>query len=96
MKQHLDQPLQLNVLAALASLSRSRYTALFKEQTRFPPMDYFNRLRMHRACQWLDTTDLSVKTIAARLGYEDPLYFSRVFRSIIEKSPIQYRLARKG
>lgn len=96
MKQHLDQPLQLDELAALASLSRSRYTALFKEQTGFPPMEYFNRLRMHRASQWLDTTDLSVKVIAARLGYEDPLYFSRVFRSITEMSPVQYRNARKG
>lgn len=96
MKQHLDQPLQLDQLAALAQLSRSRYTALFKEQTGFPPMDYFNRLRMHRACQWLDTGDLSIKTIAARLGYEDPLYFSRVFRSINDTSPTQYRTSRKG
>jgi AraC-like DNA-binding protein len=96
MKQHLDQPLQLDTLAALAGLSRSRYTALFKAQTGFPPMDYFNRLRMHRACQWLDTSDSSVKAIAARLGYEDPLYFSRVFKSIIEISPAQYRSSRKG
>jgi AraC-like DNA-binding protein len=96
MKQHLDQPLQLDALAALASLSRSRYAALFKEQTGFAPMDYFNRLRMHRACQLLDTTDLNVKTIAGRLGYQDPLYFSRVFRSITEISPMEYRRTHKG
>jgi AraC-like DNA-binding protein len=96
MKQHLDRPLQLDAVAAIADLSRSRFTALFKEQTGFPPMDYFNRLRMHRACQCLDTTDWSVKYIAARLGYEDPLYFSRVFRSVMEFSPLHYRSARKG
>ena len=96
MKQHLDQPLSLDTLAALAGLSRSRYTALFREQTGYPPIGYFNRLRMHRACQWLDTANLSVKAVAARLGYEDPLYFSRVFRSVTEMSPVEYRRARKG
>jgi AraC family transcriptional regulator, arabinose operon regulatory protein len=96
MKEHLGRSLQLDTLAALAGLSRSRYTALFKDQTGFAPMDYFNRLRMHRACQWLDTTDLSVKAIANRLGYEDPLYFSRVFRSVNEMAPMEYRRKNKG
>lgn len=96
MKQHLDRPLQLDAIAALANLSRSRYTALFKEQTGFPPMDYFNRLRMHRACQLLDATGLSVKDVASRLGYDDPLYFSRVFRSVTELSPVEYRRSHKG
>lgn len=96
MKEHLGQPLMLDQLAALANLSRSRYAALFKEQTGYAPIDYFNRLRMHQACQWLDTTDWSVKGIAGRLGYEDPLYFSRVFRSVTELSPVAYRRQRKG
>jgi len=96
MKQHLSQSLQLDTLAGLANLSRSRYAGLFKEQTGFAPIDYFNRLRMHRACQWLDTTDWSVKAIASRLGYDDPLYFSRVFRSVTEQSPMEYRRQHKG
>jgi len=96
MKEHLSQLLMLDQLAALANLSRSRYAALFKEQTGFAPIDYFNRLRMHQACQWLDTTEDSVKSIANRLGYDDPLYFSRVFRSVTERSPMAYRRERKG
>ncbi|MDW8311074.1 MAG: AraC family ligand binding domain-containing protein, partial [Verrucomicrobiales bacterium] len=87
MKQHLNRALSLDALAVLAGLSRSRYTALFKEHTGFAPIDYLNRLRMHRACQLLDTTELSVKTIAAQLGYEDPLYFSRLFRLVNDASP---------
>lgn len=96
MKQHLSGPLQLDTLARLAGLSRSRYSALFKEQTGCAPMDYFGRLRMQRACQMLDATGLSVKAVAARLGYEDPLYFSRVFRSVTEMSPVEYRRTHKG
>lgn len=54
------------------------------------------RLRMHRASQLLDTTPLSVKAVATALGYEDPLYFSRVFRSVNKVSPKAYRQMLKG
>ena len=96
MKQHLDQPLRLDGLATVASLSRSQYAALFKAQTGYAPIDYFIRLRMHRACQLLDTTRASVKMIAASLGYDDPLYFSRLFRLVNDRSPKAYRRLRKG
>lgn len=96
MRQHLDKPMSLDAFAGVANLSRSRYTALFKVQTGYTPIDYFMRLRIHRACQLLDTTNQSVKVIAASVGYDDPLYFSRVFRSVTEVSPTEYRDRKKG
>lgn len=96
MKQHLSKPLSVPTLSSLANLSRSHFTALFKEHTGYAPIDYFIRLRMHLACQWLDTTALSIKEIAARLGYEDPFYFSRIFRQVNERSPTEYRAMHKG
>jgi AraC family transcriptional regulator, arabinose operon regulatory protein len=96
MKEHLNQSLQLNALAAIANISRSRYVQLFKQETGYAPIDYFIRLRMHRACQLLDTTEMSVKAIATALGYDDPLYFSRLFRIVNERSPNDYRKLHKG
>lgn len=96
MKQHLDRPLRVERLAALASLSASHYTMLFKRHTGYAPMEYLIRLRIHRACQLLDTTGVSIKAVAAAVGYEDPLYFSRVFRAVNEVSPQQYRELHKG
>jgi AraC family transcriptional regulator of arabinose operon len=96
MKQHLEQPLHIAALAAMANLSASHYIALFKRQTGHAPIDYFIRLRMRQACQLLDTTELSVKEIAARVGYEDPFHFSRVFKTVNEASPTDYRLMHKG
>lgn len=96
MKQHLGQPLKLVTVASVANLGRSQYTALFKQQTGYTPIDYFIRLKMHRACQLLDTAPCSVKVIAASLGYEDPLYFSRLFRTVNKMSPQAYRQMRKG
>lgn len=96
MKQHLARPLHVSTLAALANLSASHYTALFKRQTGYAPIDYFIRLRMHQACQLLDTTNLGVKEIAAQLGYDDQFYFSRLFKAVNEASPSDYRLMHKG
>jgi AraC family transcriptional regulator of arabinose operon len=96
MKQHLDQPVPFASFAALANLSGSHYRSLFKHETGYAPMDYFSRLRLHKACQLLDTTSLSVKEIARLTGYEDAIYFSRAFKAVIELSPARYRLQHKG
>jgi AraC family transcriptional regulator of arabinose operon len=96
MKQHLDQPASFASFAAIANLSESHFRTLFKYKTGYAPMDYFIRIRIHKACQLLDTTDLSVKEIARLTGYEDALYFSRAFKVVVELSPTQYRLQHKG
>jgi AraC-like DNA-binding protein len=96
MEQRLGQHLDLKALADAAHLARSQYAACFKRQTGYAPMDYFRRLKMHRACQLLDKTDLSIKAIAASLGYADQLYFSRAFKAVNEMSPLAYRKHRKG
>ncbi|HLX71241.1 MAG TPA: AraC family transcriptional regulator [Verrucomicrobiae bacterium] len=95
MKQHLDRAATVATFAAMANLSESHYRSLFKDQTGYSPMDYFIRLRIHKACQLLDTTSLTVKEIAQLTGYEDALYFSRAFKTVVELSPAQYRLQHK-
>lgn len=96
MKQHLDQPLRLSQLAALANLSPSHFKTLFKKHVGYGCIDYLIRLRMHHACQLLDTTHLSAKTIASRVGYADPLWFSKAFRAVIGLPPSEYRRQHKG
>jgi len=91
MTQHLDKPLQASELAAVANVSLSHFFALFKQRMGCSPIDYFTRLRMQRACQLLDSTSARVKEIAAALGYDDPFYFSRVFRRYFGASPGRVR-----
>jgi transcriptional regulator GlxA family with amidase domain len=91
MVEHLDQPLQVSTLAAQASVSPSHYFALFKRQTGTAPIDFFIRLRMNHARELLDSTGSSVKEIAATMGYDDPFYFSRVFKSVHQVAPAEYR-----
>lgn len=96
MKQHLDQSATVATFAAMANLSESHYRSVFKHQTGYTPMDYLIRLRIHRACQLLDTTNLSVKEIARLTGFQDALYFSRAFKILMELSPAKYRGQDKG
>jgi AraC-like DNA-binding protein len=95
MRAHLDQPLPVAKLAALANVSPSHFFALFKRRTGCAPMGYFTHLRMQHACQLLDATAASVKEIAAALGYEDPFHFSRVFKLVNRVPPSQYRMLQK-
>lgn len=91
MKIHLREPLKISTLAGLVSLSRSHYTTLFQRVTGYAPLSYLNHLRMQRAVQWLNTTDLSIKQISDQLGFCDQFYFSRAFTKMHSHSPSEHR-----
>lgn len=91
MQQNLDQSLTLQKLAAEVHISPSHYSALFKKKTGYPPLEYFNHIKIQKACQYLQFTNLQVKEIAYRLGINDPFYFSRFFSNIMGMSPLDYR-----
>lgn len=91
MKDHLDESLKVGSIASLFNYSNSHFFSLFKKKTGYSPIQYFNHLKMQRACQYLSFTDMSVKEISFSLGYEDPLYFSRLFKKTMNISPLKYR-----
>ncbi|MGO8929449.1 MAG: helix-turn-helix domain-containing protein [Limisphaerales bacterium] len=91
MSEHIDQPMRVSALAALANLSPAHFSMLFKQQIGCSPRDYLHLLRIHRACQLLRSSALSVKEIATRLGYQDPFHFSRQFKAFQGVSPSEYR-----
>jgi len=91
MKQNLDKPLQVSTLSVLTRVSPSYFFALFKRATGHTPIDFFIHLRMRRACELLAETNLSVKEVAALLGYDDQFYFSRVFKAVNHIPPGRYR-----
>jgi AraC-like DNA-binding protein len=91
MSEHLREPLRVPELARLANLSPHYFSEVFKDQAGCSPRDYLHLLRIHRACQLLGEAGLSVKEIAAQLGYQDQFHFSRQFKAFQGQSPTEYR-----
>ena len=91
MRTHLHQPLQLQDLGKQVGLHPTYFSNLFSRTFGIPPMQYLNDLRIKTAQEFLRFTSLSTQEIAAKTGYDDPLYFSRCFKSKTGYSPTQYR-----
>lgn len=96
MQNHLETKVTLDDLAKSCNLSASHYSLVFKRKTSRSPLAYYNNLKIQRACQMLDFTELHIKEIAMQLNFEDQFYFSRVFRRYIGVSPAEYRRKKKG
>jgi AraC family transcriptional regulator of arabinose operon len=83
-------------LAELVGLSPSHFSALFRKANGCGPREYQTRLRMMKCRQLLDTTDLPISSIARRVGYDDPFYFSRQFRAVHGVTASEHRARAKG
>lgn len=91
MREHLARPMSLADFSRAAGLSVPHYCALFRKVHGSPPQAFFLRMKIQEACQALATTDEPVQSIAARLGFGDAFYFSRLFRKIQGRPPRDYR-----
>lgn len=78
-------------LANGVGLSRMQLSSLFKKFIGCTLTAWREERRMARATQLLTESSLQVQEVAQQVGYEDPLYFSRVFSRLVGTSPRQYR-----
>lgn len=95
MQQKIHTRITLNEFAAFAKLSVSYFSTIFREKTGYAPVEYFNHLKVQKACQYLLLPDITIKETAERLGMEDPYYFSRMFSKLMGISPKEYRKRNK-
>lgn len=77
--------------AQAGGCSISSFRRHWMELVGMPPARYLTQVRLEAASRMLLTTSLSVSEIAAKVGYEDPLYFSRIFSRHLGMSPRHFR-----
>ena len=85
------EPVRLEQLAQLEHLSPSRYSAVFRQCMGMSPQHFLISLRIRNAADLMRRTDLSVKQIAQAVGYDDPFYFSSLFKQKTGLSPSCYQ-----
>lgn len=90
-KAHLSAPLSLADLSAHVSLSPNYLCKVFKQATGETITHYTQNLKIEAAIELLKDDSLSINEIAERFGFCDQFYFSKVFKSYVCMSPMQYR-----
>lgn len=94
MQKNIEKVLTLPELAKYVNSSPSHFSATFKKSTGFPPIEYLNHLKIQKACQYLQFTELRIKEIAFKIGIDDQYYFSRLFTKTMGFSPSRYKKQR--
>lgn len=90
MERRLSKPLQISELPRLAGMTPSSYCRAFKKLTGLSPGSYLTKLRMLKAKELMTDKHASLRDIAVSVGYQDELYFSRVFKKTEGISPSVY------
>ena len=81
----------VDTLASVAGMSRSSFIRHFKSAFRVAPSEFVQQVRLEEARTMIESTELPIKTIAARTGFASRSHFSRMFRAAFGDDPSSYR-----
>lgn len=90
-RQHLCDKISVVNIADHVHLSSSYFVRLFKAELGETPLHYINQKRIEKGKYLLEHTQFSVSEISVETGFDDALYFSRVFKKYVGLSPLAYR-----
>lgn len=93
MRARLSEDISLDDLAVEAQLSPFHFARMFKQSVGVPPRVYLTLLRVEKACDLLEQTDLPVTEIAFEVGYSSNQVLARVFLKHRRMNPTEYRRA---
>lgn len=96
LREQMDQPGDLQTLAAELQVGYPWLRKMFRQYTGLPLAQYQMHLRVKQACELLRTTRLPIAAIGVRCGFESSYYFARVFRGKMGCTPSSYRLQSQG
>ena len=92
LSQHFTDPnLMLQDVAQAVSMSNSRFSTVFAQQSGKTFTEYLTSLRLNRAKELLRTTEMRSAQIAFEVGYNDAHYFSYLFKKSVGMTPSEYR-----
>jgi transcriptional regulator GlxA family with amidase domain len=94
--EHLDQPLNLTDLATHASCSERTLTRRFRDETGLSPKHWLRQMRLERARELLETTELPIEHVATQAGFPSSAALRARFADDLDTTPTAYRRAFRG
>lgn len=91
LEKHFDSNISLDSLCASLAVSKNYFCYLFKRETGESIWSYLTQIRLKRSKELLLTTDYKSYEIAYKVGYDNPSYFSRLFKKSTGLTPNEYR-----
>lgn len=89
-KANYDKEITLDEISRHTCVSPHYFSRLFKEEAGENYIDYLTQIRIDRAKELMEKSDLSIKEICFKIGYGDPNYFSRLFKKVEKLTPSEY------
>lgn len=89
--EHYSQQISIEAFAATRNMSISWFIRSFKQYHGKTPLEYILDIRITTAQYLLETSHNNISEIGAMVGYEDPMYFSKLFKRKTGFSPKEYR-----
>jgi two-component system, response regulator YesN len=86
-----ESELSLEEVAAAVQVSPGYLSRLLKHETGFSFVDYLTRVRINKAVQIMSDPAVKVYEVAEAVGYQSQHYFSRAFKRVFGRSPVEYR-----
>ncbi|MDR1019095.1 MAG: response regulator [Lachnospiraceae bacterium] len=90
-EENFMKDISLNEISRKVNVSPYYFSKMFKESEDITYIDYLTNLRIDLAKKKLLTTDETIKEICHSVGYNDPNYFSRIFKNKVGMSPSEFK-----
>ncbi|MEN8904754.1 MAG: response regulator [Clostridiales bacterium] len=90
-KHYFEEDISLNVVSAHVNVSPSHFSTIFSQETEETFIEYLTKTRIQKAMELLRTTNQRSSEIAYNVGYNDPRYFTYLFKKTTKKTPIEFR-----
>lgn len=89
--EHIEDEIRLQDLSEVAHMNASYLSTLFKKYNGIGPIEYISRKRIHKAVQYLKSSDKSITEIAGLCGFNNAANFNKTFKKFTGNTPSEYR-----
>ncbi len=90
-EDHFDKDISLDDVSRVVNISPYYFSKVFKEESGLNFIEYLTNIRIDKAKELLENSNLSIKEICVSCGYTDPNYFSRSFKKNVGVTPTEYK-----